>query len=170
MTNQLQVFKNKQFGQVRTLTIDNEPWFVAIDVCNILDIKNTTQALSRLDEDERTMLNIGRQGNANIVNEYGLYTLILASRKKEAKQFKRWITHEVLPSIRQTGVYITNQTQQNENELINKTLYLMYNNMVELSNQFIELKKEITNIKKNEKPKKKTKKMLPRKSGKRIHI
>lgn len=87
--NTLQIFKNEKFGEMRTLKINNEPWFVAKDVCDILEIKNTTQAIQRLDEDERTMLNIGRQGNTNIVNEYGLYNLILASRKKEAKDFKR---------------------------------------------------------------------------------
>ncbi len=103
--NELQIFENAEFGKVRTVPINNEPWFVAKDVCNILDIKNTTQALERLDDDERSMLNIGRQGDANTINEYGLYSLVLASRKPEAKQFKRWITHDVIPSIRKTGSY-----------------------------------------------------------------
>src|SRR5690625_1845425 len=65
-------------------------------------------AVGRLDEDERAKFNLGRQGDTNIVNEYGLYSLILASRKPEAKRFKRWITHEVLPSIRKTGGYVAN--------------------------------------------------------------
>lgn len=85
-----------------------EPWFVAKDVCKVLEIKNPTDALKRLDEDERARLNLGRQGETNIVNEYGLYNLILGSRKPEAKQFKRWITHEVLPTIRKTGGYVAN--------------------------------------------------------------
>jgi len=88
---------------VRTLVINNEPWFVAKDVCEILEISNPTMALQRLDEDERSKFNLGRQGETNIVNEPGLYTLILGSRKPEAKQFKRWITHEVIPTIRKTG-------------------------------------------------------------------
>lgn len=103
--NELQIFKNENFGEVRSLIIDNEPWFVASDVCKALNIKNATDTLKRLDDDERARFNLGRQGEANIINEYGLYNLVLASRKPEAKQFKRWITHEVIPSIRKTGRY-----------------------------------------------------------------
>ncbi|MEX5836440.1 phage antirepressor [Bacillus velezensis] len=106
--NQLQKVFNYQDQQVRTVVINGQPWFVAKDVCEILGIKNATQAVSKLDNDERAMLNIGRQGNTNIVNEPGLYTLILGSRKPEAKQFKRWITHEVIPTIRKAGGYIAN--------------------------------------------------------------
>ena len=65
MSNELQIFNNEEFGEVRTIVIDNEPWFVLIDLCKALNIKNTTQMASRLDEDERAMFNIGRQGNAN---------------------------------------------------------------------------------------------------------
>ena len=103
----LQIFKNEDFGEVRVVELNKEPWFVATDICKALDIKNVTQAINRLDEDERSMFNIGRQGETNIVNEYGLYNLILSSRKPEAKKFKRWITHEVIPSIRKHGVYMT---------------------------------------------------------------
>ncbi|MCY7574469.1 phage antirepressor [Bacillus pumilus] len=106
--NQLQQIFNYQDQEVRTVIQDGQPWFVAKDVCEILGIKNATQAVSKLDIDERSMLNIGRQGNTNIVNEPGLYTLILGSRKPEAKQFKRWITHEVIPTIRNTGGYVAN--------------------------------------------------------------
>lgn len=123
--NELQVFKNEEFGEIRTITIENEPYFVAKDICEILDIKNTTQAIQRLDEDERTMLNIGRQGNTNIVNEYGLYSLILVSRKKEAKAFKRWITHEVIPSIRKTGGYIAGEENMTEDELVLKAMTVL---------------------------------------------
>lgn len=121
----LQIFKNEEFGEIRALEINDEPYFVAKDVCNILEIKNTTQAIQRLDEDERTMLNIGRQGNTNIVNEYGLYNLILASRKKEAREFKRWITHEVLPSIRKTGGYIVGEENMTEDELVLKAMNVL---------------------------------------------
>lgn len=103
--NNLQVFNNAMFGNVRIILQGNEPWFVATDVCKCLDIKNPTQAMQRLDDDERSMLNIGRQGETNIVNEYGLYSLVLSSRKAEAKEFKRWITHDVLPSLRKYGTY-----------------------------------------------------------------
>ncbi len=114
--NDLQIFKNNEFGEIRTVTKNNEPWFVAIDVCNALDLKNPTVSVGRLDEDEVTKFNLGGlSGESNIVSEYGLYNLILASRKKEAKKFKRWITHEVIPSIRKHGAYMSS-------EVIEKTL------------------------------------------------
>lgn len=104
--NDIMIFKNDNFGEIRSLEINNEPWFVAKDACDILELKNTTMAISRLDKDEVTKFNLGGlSGETNIVNEYGLYNLILASRKKEAKAFKRWITHEVIPSIRKNGAY-----------------------------------------------------------------
>jgi prophage antirepressor-like protein len=95
--------------QVRTVTIDSEPWFVAADVCAVLEIGNPSQAVSYLDDDERASTLISSEGGqcrpVNIINEPGLYSLILRSRKPEAKAFKRWVTHEVLPSIRRTGGY-----------------------------------------------------------------
>ena len=109
MENKLMIFENEAFGKVRTLNLNGEPWFVAVDVCSVLDLSNPTIAVSRLDEDERAKFNVGRQGDATIVNEPGLYTLVLGSRKPEAKAFKRWITHEVLPNIRKHGVYITDE-------------------------------------------------------------
>ncbi|MSA99656.1 phage antirepressor Ant [Finegoldia sp. BIOML-A3] len=114
--NELKIFQNSEFGEIRTVTKNNEPWFVAIDVCNALDLKNPTVSVGRLDEDEVTKFNLGGlSGESNIVSEYGLYNLILASRKKEAKKFKRWITHEVIPTIRKHGAYMTS-------EVIEKTL------------------------------------------------
>lgn len=109
MENKLMIFENNAFGKVRTLNLNGEPWFVAVDVCSVLDLSNPTIAVSRLDEDERAKFNLGRQGDATIVNEPGLYTLVLGSRKPEAKAFKRWITHEVIPAIRKHGVYITDE-------------------------------------------------------------
>lgn len=108
--NELQIFKNNQFGNVRIVMKDQEPWFVAKDVCNCLEINNSRQALIRLDDDEKSsvILNDGTPGNPekSIVNEYGLYSLVLSSRKPEAKEFKRWITHDVIPQIRKTGQYV----------------------------------------------------------------
>jgi len=95
--------------QVRTIVQNGEIWFVAKDVCDVLDIANPSDALKRLDDDERARFNLGRQGETNVVNEAGLYNLVLGSRKPEAKQFKRWVTHEVLPTIRQTGGYVANE-------------------------------------------------------------
>ena len=103
--NDLQIFKNHTFGNVRVLEQNGEPWFVAKDVCDCLGLKNPTMAVNTLDDDERAKFNLGRQGNTNIVNEYGLYNLVLSSRKPEAKEFKRWITHEVIPSIRKYGSF-----------------------------------------------------------------
>ena len=94
--------------QVRTVAIDGEPWFVAADVCRILEHTNPTMALAGLDDDEKGLRNVdtlGGQQSMAVINEPGLYSLIIRSRKAEAKQFKRWITHEVLPSIRKTGQF-----------------------------------------------------------------
>ncbi|PDY73583.1 DNA-binding protein [Bacillus cereus] len=108
--NQLQVFNNEELGQVRTVVKGEDVWFVAKDVCEVLEIKNTTQAMQKLDTEERTMFNIGRQGETNIINESGLYSLIMTSRKPQAKAFKKWVTNEVLPSIRKHGAYMTPNT------------------------------------------------------------
>lgn len=105
MENNMQIYKSEKFGEIRTLNLNGEPWFVAVDVCIALDLSNPTIAVSRLDEDERAKFNLGRQGDATIVNEPGLYTLVLGSRKPEAKAFKRWITHKVIPAIRKHGAY-----------------------------------------------------------------
>ena len=109
--NELQVFNNAMFGNVRIILQDNEPWFVAKDVCECLAISKHRDAISRLDTDERGSLKVdtlgGKQEMAT-VNEYGLYSLVLSSRKPEAKEFKRWITHDVLPSLRKYGTYSMN--------------------------------------------------------------
>lgn len=93
--------------QVRIIqSEDREPWWVASDVCEILGLTNTTEALKGLDDDEKSTLRISEGGpERNIINEPGLYSLIMRSNKPEAKRFKRWITHEVLPAIRKTGKY-----------------------------------------------------------------
>ena len=107
--NNLQIFDYNS-NQVRTLTIDNEPWFVLKDVCTILDMSNPTMVAERLDEDERAKFNLGRQGQSWIINEPGLYNVILRSDKPEAKPFRKWVTGEVIPSIRKHGAYITKET------------------------------------------------------------
>lgn len=108
--NNLQIFKNKEFGEVRTITIGGEPWFVASDICKALELSNATVSMQRLEDDEKSKFNLGLSGgDTNCVNEYGLYSLVLASRKPEARKFKRWITHEVLPSIRKHGMYAVDQ-------------------------------------------------------------
>jgi prophage antirepressor-like protein len=94
-----------QGHSVRVVDVDGDPWWVAKDVCDVLGLTNPSVAVGSLDDDERSKFNLGRQGDAFVVSEPGLYSLILRSRKPEAKAFKRWITHEVLPQIRKTGRY-----------------------------------------------------------------
>lgn len=108
----LQIFENKEFGKVRTIVKNSEPLFIAKDICDILGLSNSRQAVSRLDNDEKNTVTLNDGiGNPNktVVNEYGLYNLVLASRKPQAKAFKRWITHEVIPAIRKTGKYAIEQ-------------------------------------------------------------
>lgn len=105
--NELQKIFKYSNVEVRTVIKDGEPWFVAKDICDILEHSNTTMAIEGLDEDERAKFNLGRQGDANIISESGLYSLIFSSRKAEAKTFRRWVTHKVLPAIRKTGKYET---------------------------------------------------------------
>lgn len=117
MNNEIQKFDFKG-APLRTLTDKaGEPWFVAKDVCDILEISNPSDALKRLDDDERSRFNLGRQGETNIVNEAGLYVLVLGSRKPEAHEFKRWVTHEVLPSIRKHGGYMAGQERMTPEQM-----------------------------------------------------
>lgn len=108
--NDMKIFENSEFGAVRVVDVNGEPWFVAKDVCECLELTNTSQTLSYLDDDEKGITTNDTPGGAqemSIVSEAGLYSLILRSRKPEAKAFKRWITHEVLPAIRKHGGYLT---------------------------------------------------------------
>ena len=94
--------------QVRTIQLDGEPWFVAADVCDVLGLNNPSQALSYLDRDERRLITNEAwrtNGNMAVVSEPGLYSLVLRSRRPEAKGFRRWIAHEVIPALRQSGEY-----------------------------------------------------------------
>lgn len=114
MNTEIQTF-NFNNATLRTLTDENgDPWFVAKDVCDILGLENSRKATAELDPDEKNTVTIsdGIPGNPNktIISEPGLYALIMRSRKPEAHEFKRWVTHEVLPTIRKHGAYMTQQT------------------------------------------------------------
>lgn len=110
MENKLMIFENNAFGKVRTLNLNGEPWFVAADVCKALELGNPSMTVERLDDDEKgisTIDTLGGKQRMAIINEPGLYSLVITSRKPEAKAFKRWITHEVIPAIRKYGGYMT---------------------------------------------------------------
>lgn len=107
--NELKLFQFED-NQVRTVSSNGIIWFAAPGVANALELSNTTVAVSSLDDDERSKFNLGRQGDTNFISEPGLYKLIGASRKPAAKRFNRWVTHEVLPSIRKHGAYMTPET------------------------------------------------------------
>ena len=117
--NDLKVFENSEFGSIRTITINDEPWFIAKDVTEVLGYQNGRDAVKNHvdDEDKNTVaIHDGIAGNPNqtIINESGLYSLVLSSKLPSAKQFKRWVTKEVIPSIRKTGSYAANQQEQAE--------------------------------------------------------
>ena len=114
MNNEIEIFKNEEFGEIRTLLINDEPWFVGKDVTEILGYSNPSKALSdHVDEEDKlnnkSLSSLGQRGGW-IINESGLYSLMLSSKLPNAKKFKRWITSEVLPSIRKHGAYMTNET------------------------------------------------------------
>lgn len=145
----MKVFSSEIFGDVRIILRDNEPWFVAVDVCRALEIENHKDAIKRLDDDEKLGVALndphGRSQVTNCISESGLYSLVLGSRKPEAKEFKRWITHEVIPSIRKNGGYIQN-SKQFVDALVpngNKELKQM---MEILCDQLIESQKEIAKL------------------------
>ena len=123
MNNEVVTFKNEEFGSIREMTIDNEPWFVGKDVATALGYFNTRDALIRhvSSEDKNTIvISDGKRGNPNqvIINESGLYSLIISSKLPSAKKFKHWVTSEVLPAIRKNGGYIRNQENLSEKELL----------------------------------------------------
>ena len=112
--NELKIFESAEFGQIRTVTINNEPYFVGKDVSSILGYERPTKAiLDHVDADDKDEVpiqdSIGRNQNTPVVNESGLYSLILSSKLPTAKKFKRWVTSDVLPSIRRHGVYAVDE-------------------------------------------------------------
>lgn len=120
--NNIQIFKNEDFGQVRAITKDNEPWFVGKDVATILGYKDTSDAIKRHVDDEdkltRCFTDSGQSREMVVINESGLYSLILSSKLPSAKKFKKWVTSDVLPSIRKHGMYATEELLDNPDLLI----------------------------------------------------
>lgn len=138
--NDLQIFKNSEFGEVRTVTVNDEPMFCLTDICKALEIKNATDVAKRLDEDERTRLNLGRQGETNFITESGLYAVILRSDKPNAKKFRKWVTSEVLPSIRKTGSYNKPMTTAEK-------IHLLAQSDEELTHRVDEVEAEVEELK-----------------------
>lgn len=126
--NEIKIFTNEQFGQIRTINQNGEPWFAVKDVCDALDLADTNKAAARLDDDELTRIKFVSGGQTRemlFTNKPGIYSLILGSRKPEAKAFKRWITHEVIPAIEKHGMYATVETAErilNDPDFLIKTL------------------------------------------------
>lgn len=141
----VKVFENEQFGKMRTLEVGQDVWFATSDVCAALGIKNPSQALSRLDDDEKMTTLILNEGAASgksqlsFVNEPGLYSLVLGSRKKEAIEFKRWVTHDVIPSIRKTGGYIMGQEEMSDIELLSRAMLVAQNQIAQRDSRIAEM-------------------------------
>lgn len=141
--NDLQIFNNEEFGEVRTAVINDEPMFCLIDICKALEIKNATDVAKRLDEDELTRLNLGsRAGETNFITESGLYAVILRSDKPNAKKFRKWVTSEVLPQIRKTGSYGMPKTTGGQ-------IQLLAQGYTELEQKVNDIKDDVSELKEN---------------------
>ena len=148
MTNEITTlqFNNDQFGQLRAIQDESgEPWFVAKDICNALGLANTTEALRGLDDDEvSNFINseVAQNGGRapRIINEPGFYKLIMKSRKPEAKAFQRWVTHEVLPSIRKKGGYIAAAADETPEQIMARAVLLAQDTIARQKAQIEELK------------------------------
>lgn len=144
MNNVLRVFENAEFGSVRTVEIENEVYFIGKDVAEILGYLNTAKAIRDHVEDEdklteRIVLS-GQNREVIFINESGLYSLVLSSKLPNAKKFKRWVTSEVLPSIRKNGGYISGQETMSDDELMAKALLVAQNKIAERDKQIEEMK------------------------------
>lgn len=139
MENNLMVFKNEEFGEIRSLEINNEPYFVGNEIATILGYKNTRDALMRhVDEEDKDVVKydtLGGKQEMIVINESGLYSLIMSSKLSSAKKFKRWVTSEVLPSIRKHGGYIAGQEQMTDEELMAKAVLMANSKIQELNNR-----------------------------------
>ena len=142
--NNLKEFKNTEFGRIRIEEIGNNPWFLVKDICDALGLSNVTETIRRLDEDELSITevidSIGRRQQMRITNESGLYSLIMQSRRPEAKRFKKWITSEVITKIKKNGGYILNQENLTDEELMAKALIVAQNTIRNRDKEIEEMK------------------------------
>lgn len=146
--NDLQIFKNEEFGEIRTLVVNNEPYFVGKDVATVLGYKDTVNALkSHVDEDDKTGWQIttpsrGTQ-SATIINESGLYSLILSSKLPTAKKFKKWVTSEVLPSIRKTGGYMVAKQEDTPETIMARAIIVAQDTLKRKNEQIASLQADV---------------------------
>ena len=138
MENNIQIFKNEQFGEIRTIIKDNEPWFVGNDVAKVLGYSNYRNSIgNHVDEEDKLRTQIeyaGQKREVTVINESGLYSLILSSKLPQAKEFKHWVTSEVLPQIRKTGGYIPVDVQDDEKTILCKAVNILMKT-VEMQNK-----------------------------------
>ena len=152
--NDLQIFNSEEFGEIRTVTIDDEPWFVGKDVALALGYTNPQKAVrSHVLEEDRGMNEMdtpsGRQ-NLAVINESGLYALIFGSKLESTKRFKHWVTSEVLPSIRKHGGYISGQESMTDDELLSKALLVAQSKIAERDRLIAEKQKDIERMRPKE--------------------
>ena len=139
--NELKIFENEEFGEIRTVSIDSEPWFVGKDIAEALGYVKARNAIAtHVEEDDKKDApiqgDLGGIQSMTVINESGLYSLILGSKLESAKRFKHWVTSEVLPSIRQNGGYIAGQENLSDEELMAKAL-LVAQNTIDKKNELI---------------------------------
>lgn len=142
--NDLQIFKNEEFGEIRTVDIDGEIWFVGRDIASALGYSDARKAVtSHTDEDDRTNRpitdSLGRKQETTIINESGLYSLVLSSGLENAKKFKKWITSEVIPSIRKNGGYLANQENMTPEQIVANALVVAQNIIANKDKQIEEM-------------------------------
>ena len=153
MQNQIEIFKNEDFGEIRTVIINSEPWFIGKDVADILGYADSSSAVSKnVDSDDKTTLLLQQDGSnykskTTVINESGLYSLILSSKLPSAKKFKRWVTSEVLPSIRKTGGYIGTDKNMSDEEIMARALIVAQNTINEKNELLKAKEKELTDTK-----------------------
>lgn len=145
--NELQIFNSDEFGEIRTVTIDNEPWFVGKDVATALGYERTADAIRQhVEAEDKGVGKIQTPGgiqNMTIINESGLYALIFGSKLESAQRFKHWVTSEVLPSIRKHGGYIAGQESMTDDELLAKALLVAQSKIAERDRLIAEKQKQI---------------------------
>jgi anti-repressor protein len=142
--NDLKIFENKEFGKIRTVIENGETWFIGKEVADILEYANTAKAIrDHVDEEDKLTERIvlsGQNREVIFINESGLYSLILSSKLPNAKRFKRWVTSEVLPSIRKNGGYIAGQETMTDDELMARALQVARNKLLERDKQIETMK------------------------------